>query len=101
MNSIIKKSMLLLSSVSLLIMVLVFSVSYYMAEGYFKNLLEEEIKDSQETIAVVVTEPIFSYDKVLIGKIISAFVDDYAFVHEINAYDHRDQLLFSKTETKT
>jgi len=99
MNSIIKKSMLLLSSVSLLIMVLVFSVSYYMAEGYFKNLLEEEVKDSQETIAVVVTEPIFSYDKVLIGKIISAFVEDYAFVHKINAYDHRDQLLFSKTET--
>jgi len=100
MNSIIKKSMLVLSCVSLLIMVFVFSVSYFMAEGYFKNLLQEEIKDSQETIAVVVTEPIFSYDKVLIGKIIGAFVEDYAFVHKITVYDHRDQLLFSQTESK-
>ena len=98
MNSIIKKSMLLLSAVSLLIMVVVFSVSYYMAEAYFKNLLQEEIKDSQKTIAVVVTEPIFSYDKILIGKILGTFVEDYDYIHKISAFDHRDKLLFTETE---
>jgi len=98
MNSIIKKSMLLLSSVSLLIMVIVFSISYYMARGYFDNLLANEIKDSQTTLAIVSTEPIFAYDKALIGNILGAFVEAYPYIHKITAYDHRDQLLFEKTE---
>ena len=99
MNSIIKKSMLMLSCVSLLIMVVVFSMSYFMARDYFDNLLAEEINDSQKTLAIVVKEPIFAYDKPLIGDIIGAFVADYPYIHKITAYDHRDQLLFEKTET--
>jgi methyl-accepting chemotaxis protein len=100
MNSIIKKSMLLLSSVSLLIMVVVFSMSYFMARNYFDDLMTEDINDSQATLAVVLTEPIFAYDKPLIGDIVTAFVNDYPFIHKIAAYDHRDQLLFEKMETE-
>ncbi|MCG6201677.1 methyl-accepting chemotaxis protein [Psychromonas antarctica] len=99
MNSIIKKSMLLLSSVSLLIMAVVFSISYFMAHNYFNDLQAEEIQDSQKTLAIVLTEPIFAYDKPLIGDIIGAFVEDYPFIHKITAYDQRNQLLSEKTET--
>ena len=99
MNSIIKKSMLLLSSVSLLIMVVVFSISYFMANDYFDNLLTQEIDDSQTTMAIVLKEPVFAYDKELIGDIVGAFVEDYPFINKISAYDHRDQLLSEKTET--
>ena len=57
MNSIIKKSMLLLSSVSLLIMVVVFSMSYFMARDDFDDLLAEEIEDSQIKHRVFVAGP--------------------------------------------
>jgi len=97
MNSIIKKSMLLLSSVSLLVMVIVFSTSYMFAHNYFDNLLDKEIEDSQKTLAIVIQEPIFSYDKELISHILGAFVAR-PYIHKIAAYDHRDQLLFEKTE---
>ncbi len=98
MNSIIKKSMLLLSSVSLLIMVAVFSISYFMASDYFDELLVQEIDDSQTTLAIVLKEPVFAYDKELIGDIVGAFVMQ-PFIHKISAYDHRDQLLAEKTES--
>lgn len=98
MNSIIKKSMLLLSSASLLIMVVVFSVSFFMASGYFEELLKEEVKDSQTTLAIVLKEPVFGYDKELIGDILGAFVMQPS-IHKISAYDHREQLLSEKTES--
>ncbi|WP_051303509.1 methyl-accepting chemotaxis protein [Psychromonas aquimarina] len=96
MNSITKKSMLLLSSVSLLVMVIVFSTSYIFARGYFDNLLAEETADSQTTLEIVLKEPVFAYDKELIGDILGAFVMR-PYIHKISAYDHRDQLLSEKT----
>lgn len=100
MNSIIKKSILLLSSVSLLIMVIVFSMSYFLAKNYFDESLIKEINDSQTTLEIVLKEPVFSYDKELIGDILGAFVMQ-PFIHKISAYDHRDQLLAERTESGT
>lgn len=97
MNSIAKKSMLLLSSVSLIVMIVVFSTSYMLAHDYFDDLLIEEIEDSQTTMKIVLQEPIFAYDKELIGKILGAFVMA-PHIHKVSAYDHRDQLLFEKVE---
>jgi len=99
MNSITKKSMLLLSSVSLLVMVIVFSTSYIFAHNYLDKLLDKEIEDSQTTLAIVLQEPIFSYDKELIGNILGAFVAR-PHIHKISAYDHRDKLLFEQTENE-
>lgn len=101
MNSIIKKSMLLLSSVSLLIMVIVFSISYFMAKDYVNDLLAQEIKNSQTTLSIVMKEPVFAYDKELISNITEPFVTNYAFIHKISVYDHREKLLFEKKETIT
>lgn len=89
--------MLLLSSVSLVIMIAVFSISYFMASSYTDNLREEEIHDSQQILEIVLKEPIFGYDKELIGDILSAFVLQ-PYIHKISAYDHRDKLLSEKTE---
>jgi methyl-accepting chemotaxis protein len=97
MNSITKKSMLLLSSVSLLVMVVVFSTSYMLAKSYFEERLIEEIEVSQSTLEIALQEPIFAYDKELIGNLLGAFVLNPS-IHKISAYDHRDQLLFEKAE---
>ncbi|WP_354624526.1 methyl-accepting chemotaxis protein [Psychromonas sp. MME2] len=97
MNSIIKKSMLLLSTVSLLIMITVFSISYFATNNYLSKQLEAEITDSQTTLDIVLKEPIFGYDKELIGDILGAFVMQ-PYIHKISAYDHRDQLLAEKVE---
>jgi methyl-accepting chemotaxis protein len=97
MNSIIKKSMLLLSTVSMLIMIVVFSISYYMARNYFDSALEHEIEGSQTTLGIVLKEPVFSYDKELISDITKAFVTQ-PFIYKISTYDHRGQLLAEQTE---
>lgn len=98
MNSITKKSMLMLSSVSILVMLVVFSASYFLAKDYFNDSLTEEIKDSQTMLEIVIKEPIYNYDKELIGDILGAFILS-PFIHEITAYDHRDQLLAEKKNT--
>lgn len=100
MNSIIKKSMLLLSGVSLVIMIIVFSISYFMAKNYFDESLVKEIQDSQTTLEIVLKEPVFGYDKELIGDILGAFVMQ-PVIHKISAYDHRNQLLAERTENAT
>lgn len=97
MNSITKKSMLLLSSISLIVMLIVFSTGYILARNYFDELLTEEIEDSQTTLEIVVQEPIFAYDKDLIGNILGAFITS-PYIHKISAYDHRDILLFEEVE---
>ncbi|GLS90506.1 hypothetical protein GCM10007916_15730 [Psychromonas marina] len=97
MNSITKKSMLLLSSVSLLVMVIVFTVSHMLAKNYLEERLIEEISDTQTTLEIVLQEPIFVYDKELISNILGAFVLNTS-IHKISAYDHRDLLLSEKIE---
>lgn len=95
MNSIIKKSMLLLSSVSLLVMLIVFTSSYMFVRDYFDDMLATEIEDSQTTLAIVLKEPIFAYDSELIDDILGAFVMRPE-IYKISAYDHQDKLLAEK-----
>jgi len=92
MNSIIKKSMLVLSSVSILIMLAVFSSSYAFVNDYFDDLLHKEIEDSQTTLEIVLKEPIFAYDRELISDIIGAFTMRRE-VYQITAFDHRGKVL--------
>jgi methyl-accepting chemotaxis protein len=96
MNSITKQSMLILSSVSLFVMIVVFTASYLFAEHYFETRLDSSIKESNATLSVVLQEPVFSYDKELIANIISAFIKS-PHIHAIEAYDHRDNLLAQST----
>jgi methyl-accepting chemotaxis protein len=98
MNSITKKSMLLLSSVSILVMIAVFSASYFLAQDYFDDVLGEEIQDSQTMLEIVLKEPIYNYDKELIGDILGAFILSPS-IHKISAYDHRQQLLSEKADS--
>ena len=90
--------MLLLSIASLLVMVIVFSASYLFARNFLENALSKEIIDSQSTLSIVLKEPIFNYDKELIGDITGAFVNDYPYIHKISVYDHRNKLLSEKSE---
>lgn len=97
MKSITTKSMTLLSSVSLIVMVLVFGTSYWQATSYFEAQEEAHMLESSEALSVVVQEPIFAYDKALIGNILKAFVD-YPYIHEIKAFDHRGKPLAAEIE---
>tara|TARA_R110001583_G_scaffold67490_8_gene192972 strand:- start:15857 stop:17293 length:1437 start_codon:yes stop_codon:yes gene_type:complete len=76
-------------------MIVVFSASYFLAKDYFDNVLTEEIQDSQTMLEIVLKEPIYNYDKELIGDILGAFILNPS-IHKISAYDHRQQLLSEK-----
>lgn len=90
MKSIQHKSMMILSAVSFVIMIVVFSIGYGMASSYFEEQLEEQITDSKESLKIVLMEPIFSYDRELSGDIVKSFVE-YPYIHAIKAFDHRGQ----------
>lgn len=97
MKSITHKTMLILSTTSLVVMLIVFSISYTLATQYFDKVAENEIQGLNKTFTVVLQEPIFSYDKELIKHISEGFIDD-PIIHSITAFDHRDQLLSAVTE---
>ncbi|PYF79515.1 MULTISPECIES: methyl-accepting chemotaxis protein [Marinomonas] len=92
MNSIKQKSMLFLSTASLLVMVIIFSSSYMLAKNHFEEALNKQIKGLNNTLSIALQEPIFSYDSSLIERIMSSFMN-LPFVDSIKAYDQRDKLL--------
>ena len=92
MNSIKQKSMLFLSTASLLVMVIIFSSSYMLAKNHFEEALNKQIKGLNNTLSIALQEPIFSYDSGLIERIMSSFMN-LPFVDSIKAYDQRDKLL--------
>ncbi|WP_432456117.1 MULTISPECIES: methyl-accepting chemotaxis protein [unclassified Agarivorans] len=98
MKSITHKSMLMLSSTSLVVMLIVFSVSYSLAINYFERVEAQEISGLKKTFSIVLREPIFSYDKDLIRDISAGFIDD-PIIHSITAFDHRGKLLAEVTES--
>lgn len=97
MNSITKKSMLVLSVAMLLVMVTIFSLGYSMAHNFFDSRLESEIEGSEKALAIVMQEPVFAYDAELLDKIVTAFVA-YPYIHKISVRDHREKLLFEGVE---
>lgn len=92
MNSIKQKSMLFLSTASLIVMVIIFSSSYMLAKNHFEEALNKQIKGLNNTLSIALQEPIFSYDSGLIERIMSSFMN-LPFVDSIKAYDQRDKLL--------
>lgn len=92
MNSIKQKSMLFLSTASLIVMVIIFSSSYILAKNHFDNALNKQIKGLNNTLSIALQEPIFSYDSGLIERIMSSFMN-LPFVDSIKAYDQRNKLL--------
>ena len=97
MNSIQQKSMVILASVSLFIMVIVFTGSYLTAANYFKDDLTQKMAHSDEALSVVMQEAIFSYDAGLAKNILASFTK-YAYIHEITAVDHRGKLIGTAKE---
>ncbi|PSW22157.1 methyl-accepting chemotaxis protein [Photobacterium sanctipauli] len=92
MNSIKQKSMLFLSGVSLLVMVVIFSGSYFTAKQYFEGELTKQMKDSDQTLSIVLKEPIFAYDTTLTKNILGSFVE-FPYIYGVNAFDHRGKTI--------
>lgn len=88
MNSILKKSVLLLAAASIVVMTLVFLVSYIIASGQIKSQAAQSIEKTTEVLSVVMQEPIFAYDRDLIASILQTFTK-YPSIHKISAQDQR------------
>ncbi len=97
MNSITKKSMLVLSASMLVVMVTIFSLGYSSAVDFFETRLESEMEDSEKALGIAMQEPVFAYDAELLNKIVSAFVA-YPYIYKISVRDHRDKLLYEGDE---
>jgi methyl-accepting chemotaxis protein len=98
MNSIAKKSMLALSSASIIVMLIVFSISYIIAGNQTEDQLAEQIDETNSTLAVVMLEPLYAYDSDIIDDVASAFVK-YPYIHQIKVFDQRNKELSKAIET--
>jgi len=98
MNSIAKKSMLALSFASIIVMLIIFSISYIIAGNHIKDQLTTQLDKTSSTLKVVILEPLFAYDSDIIDDIASAFVK-YPYIHQITVFDQRDKELSKATET--
>ncbi|WP_413283649.1 methyl-accepting chemotaxis protein [Vibrio sp. MA40-2] len=92
MNSIKYRSMMILSSVTLVVMVAILSTSYILVCNYFDKALERQIVEADHTLSIVLQEPIFSYDSELTSDILQSFVL-FPYIAKIKAFDHRDKLI--------
>ncbi|PFG46195.1 methyl-accepting chemotaxis protein [Vibrio sp. ES.051] len=92
MNSIKQKSMALLSLVTLVVMIVAFMATYYVAKGYLDKSLQSDIIDTNQTLSIVLQEPVFAYDQALITNIIDSFVV-YPHIESIQVADHRGKIL--------
>ncbi|WP_137167092.1 methyl-accepting chemotaxis protein [Salinimonas lutimaris] len=92
MNTIQKKSLVGLSALCAIIMLVIFSVSYYMANRYFDNRLHNEMQNSSKALAVVLQEPVFAYDSALTADILDSFVQ-FPHIAAIQVLDHRDKVI--------
>ena len=70
MNSIKQKSMLFLTGISLVVMAVIFWAGYLTAKQYYDDELTKQIKDANQTLSVVLTEPVFAYDTALTEDIL-------------------------------
>jgi len=98
MKSITKKSLYILSSASLVVLVVIFSISYYFAETYMDDKLESEIKEVNSALSTVLRQPIFTYDSQQLDDILLTFVS-YSHIHKISAFDHRNKLLSESVDS--
>ncbi|WCE30456.1 methyl-accepting chemotaxis protein [Vibrio sp. SCSIO 43137] len=97
MVSIKKKSTFLLSAVSVLVLSVVLSVSYFFANKYLDDSLAKQIRDSNHTLSVVLSEPVFSYDSSLTNNIITSFIE-FPYIYSLKAFDHRGKLIGESPE---
>ncbi|MFQ3194450.1 MAG: methyl-accepting chemotaxis protein [Colwellia sp.] len=88
MKSIAKKSMLVLSVASIVVMLIVFTISYLIASNNIKEQLNEQMQETSRTLNVVMQDPVFAYDFEIISDISSAFVN-YPYIHQIKILDQR------------
>ncbi|MDG3086021.1 methyl-accepting chemotaxis protein [Vibrio hannami] len=98
MNSIKYKSMIFLSAITLLVMVVIMTASYQLVTNYYDEAFEKQAVEADNTLSVVLQEPIFAYDSELAGDILTSFVA-FPYIHAIKAYDHRDKLIAEATES--
>ncbi|RCU45518.1 MULTISPECIES: methyl-accepting chemotaxis protein [Corallincola] len=97
MNSITKKSMVALSAASLVVMLIIFTISYMVARGGIMERLDNNMRDTSEALSVVMQEPVYSYDKDQIKTILETF-SKYPFVYQIKAVDQRGKALGDVTQ---
>ncbi len=92
MNSIKRKSMILLTSVSAAVMAIAFIGAYFFVSGYFQDRLSDQVDDTTTMLGVVLQEPVFSYDDELSATILKSFVK-LPFIQQIEATDHRGKFI--------
>ncbi|OFC72259.1 hypothetical protein BFC18_04125 [Alteromonas confluentis] len=84
--------MILLAGVSAAVMVIAFIVAYMFTSMYFNHQRDEQIEDTTTMLAVVLQEPVFSYDQELTSNILTSFVK-LPYVQTVKAYDHRGRAI--------
>ena len=76
----------------------VFIIALFISYQLQASLDEQQWNDTKSTLSkelkVILTEPVYSYDKPLISSIITAFLDDKN-ISRISVLDHRSQVLAS------
>ncbi len=97
-NSILKKSLIILTLSTVIVMFVVFLGSYIFAAKDIQTGLDTEVDKTTEVLGVVMQEPIFAYDSELIDSILATFTQ-YPLVHKITAFDQRDVQLSEMVET--
>ena len=97
MKSLITKLMSILTSAASSFLLITFGICYWQADLYFQQQQDQAIQEYSAALEVVVEEPIFAYDKVLLDKILKSFITNPS-IHAIKAFDHRGKPLAEQLE---
>lgn len=92
MQSISRKLMVALGLITTLVFFLVSLVSYQMESSSQYGEWEEYNLSLKNQLNVILTEPVYSYDRPLIQEIINSFVAGKS-ISRLKVVDHRDKLL--------
>lgn len=89
-NSIKQKSLITLTLAISAILSIIFIITLLVLSAFLKSDLEKTIQNKNETLSVVLLEPVFSYDESLIKNITESFVE-FPHILKISVFDHRQK----------
>lgn len=89
MNSIARKVLISLTAALVVVFLISSVVSYQLQSSSEHENWQATKQTLQNELRVILTEPVYAYDRPLIESIIKAFTDDQN-INKISVYDHRD-----------
>ena len=92
MHSITKKILLALVIVTLSVLSMVYVVSYVIQNDTEEKVWQQSSETLHKQIQVILKEPTFAYDKILIGSLITALNTDIR-IDGLTVYDHQNNML--------